>query len=314
MGGKGKRIFGTKIKVKEFHEPVLLEEVLSYLNVSEGKKFIDATVGGGGHTKAILDRGGEVLALDWDWEAIEFCLDRFGLNHKKENDQRYAIGERLILVWASFAHLKETARKFGFEKVDGILFDLGVSSHQLESGERGFSFQMSGPLDMRMDPARQAVRAADLINSLGRRQLEDLFFKFGQEKYSRAIARAVVLARMKKPITETRELDEIIKTTVPRREKIDPSTRIFMALRIAVNSELRNLEEALPKAVDLLKVSGRLAIISFHSLEDRIVKNFMQERGDLEVLTKKPIMAGKVEVLKNPRARSAKLRVVQKIH
>lgn len=300
--------------MKEFHKGVLLQEVLSYLNVSEGKKFIDATVGGGGHTKAILDRGGQVLAIDWDFEAIEYCADRFGLSLKRENDRRYAISDKLTLVWASFVHLKEVARRFGFEKVDGILFDLGVSLHQLVSVKRGFSFQMAGPLDMRMDPAHQAVCAADLINSLGRRQLEDLFFKYSQEKHSRTIARAVVLARMKKPIRETQELAEIIRATVPQREKIDPATRIFMALRIAVNSELNNLEEALPQAADILKIEGRLALISFHSLEDRIVKNFMRERGDLEVFSKKPIMAGKVEVLKNPRARSAKLRIARKIH
>lgn len=300
--------------MNKFHKPVLLQEVLSYLNVSKGKKFIDATVGGGGHTKAILDKGGEVLALDWDFEAIEYCADKFSLHLKKENSKKYAIGERLILIWESFVYLREVAREFRFEKVDGILFDLGVSSHQLEDAKRGFSFQNRGPLDMRMDPARQSVCAADLINSLGRRQLEDLFFKYSQEKYSRAIARAIVGARMKKPIRETGELAKIIKSVVPKREKIDPSTRVFMALRIAVNSELKNLEEALIQAADLLEKEGRLVIISFHSLEDRIVKNFMRERNDLSALTKKPITAQEAEIYENPRSRSAKLRIAIKIH
>jgi len=196
--------------------------------------------------------------------------------------------------------------------VGGILFDLGLSSYQLERGERGFSWQVDGPLDMRMDQ-RLKVTAADLINNLSRRQLEEIFFNFGQEKYYRTIAYAVERFRVKKKLETTKELANLIENVVRKRGKIHPATRVFMALRIAVNSELENLKQALPQAVDLLAPQGKLAVIAFHSLEDRIVKRFFNECSNLETLTRKPIIPNETEVSENPRSRSAKLRIAKKI-
>lgn len=314
MGDRRERVFRAKTEVKEFHEAVLLQEVVESLKVAKGKSYIDATVGGGGHTQAILERGGRVLAVDWDREAIRHCAQKFKLRLTEEDDRLYAQNENLSLVWGNFIHLAEIAGEFGFTDVYGMIFDLGVSSHQLEEAKRGFSFQKTGQLDMRMDPDRQAVTAESLVNNLERRQLEDLFFKIGQEKYSRAIAGALARARLKKPIETTAELSAIIRGIIPRKEKIDPATRVFMALRIAVNSELLNLEETLPQAVELLTEGGMLAVVSFHSLEDRIVKNFMRQHAELKMMTKKPIVADLKEIKLNPRARSAKLRIAQKIH
>jgi 16S rRNA (cytosine1402-N4)-methyltransferase len=299
--------------VSKFHTPVLLKETIEFLKVKKGQKYIDATLGGGGHTEKILERSGIVLGIDCDLDAVKFCAKKFGLKLKREKDLLFGQDPRLTLVWQNFVNLNEVAHQFDFVKVAGIIFDLGVSSHQLEAEDRGFSFERGGPLDMRMDQ-RLKVRAADLINSLSRRQLEEIFFKFGQEKYSRAIACAVESFRLKKKIETTEELANLIKNVVPRREKIHPATRIFMALRIAVNSELENLREALPQAVDLLDWGGRLAVVSFHSLEDRIVKHFFKERSDLEPLTKKPVVPSGTEIKENPRSRSAKLRVAEKIH
>lgn len=288
----------------EFHIPVLLSRVIGGLAVAKGGKYIDATVGGGGHTWEILKRGGRVLGIDCDPEAIKH------VKNKIKND--------LTLVRGNFVHLKEIAEKEGFTKVSGILFDLGVSSHHLETDYRGFSFNTDAPLDMRMDPDL-SVSAADLINGLNEGELDELFKKYSQEYHSRAIARAIVRARTLKPIKTCNQLAEIIIRVRGRRGRFDrthPATRVFQALRIAVNDELNNLKQALPQAVDLLEKKGRLVVLSFHSLEDRIVKNFFKEKeakGLLQILTKKPIRPNEEEIKVNPRSRSAKLRIAEKI-
>ena len=300
-----------------FHIPVLLSEVTKGLAISEGKKYVEATVGGGGHTEEILREGGIVLGIDCDPEAIEH------VGRKVKNN--------LTLVRENFAHLKEIGKRTGFEKVAGILFDLGVSSHQLETDYRGFSFNTNAPLDMRMDPTL-SVTAADLVNGLNEGELDELFKKYSEEYHSRAIARAIVRARAIAPIATCNQLAEVVikarrqsrfeRTPACRRLKHQrlagrhPAMRVFQALRIAVNDELNNLRQALPQAVELLEKGGRLVVLSFHSLEDRIVKNFFKEKekkGILQVLTKKPIRPSREEIKANPRSRSAKLRIAEKL-
>lgn len=272
--------------MREYHIPVLLKEAIEYLSVKPGEKYIDCTYGGGGHFKAIEAAGGIVLGIDQDPEA-----------HAP--------------VHGNFAHLKEIATEAGFAPVSGILFDLGVSSHQLEMDYRGFSFGHDAKLDMRMNPDEQTVTAADLVNAGGKIELANLFWKFGEERASRAIAKAIVANR---PISSTNQLAEII-LRVRHKNKNDhthPATRVFQALRIAVNDELASLEAALPQAVELLVPGGRLVVISFHSLEDRIVKSFMKDNVSLRILTAKPVTPTEEEVEENPRARSGKLRVACK--
>ncbi|HID87122.1 MAG TPA: 16S rRNA (cytosine(1402)-N(4))-methyltransferase RsmH [Anaerolineae bacterium] len=297
------------------HTPVLYQEVIAGLQPRPGGRYIDATVGGGGHARGLLEGSspdGRLLGIDADPMAIALA---------RQSLAEY--GERVILVNGNFAHLKEIAASHGFCPVDGILLDLGLSSFQLERAERGFSFQLEGPLDMRYDP-QQGRTAADLVNTLPEDQLADILWRYGEEPRARRIARAIVAHR---PIRTTTELAEIVQRTVPRRRRIHPATRTFLALRIAVNEELDALARALPQAVELLAPGGRLAVISFHSLEDRIVKEFFrdQARGcicppdvpvcvchhqpTLEVLTKKPIRPSEAEVRRNPRSRSARLRL-----
>lgn len=293
----------------KFHEPVLLKEVIDYLRVKKGRKYIDATVGGGGHTAAILKLGGKILAIDCDPEAIKAA--RRYLASACPPGKHYS----WRLVSGNFKELYQIAKKANFLSVSGILFDLGVSSYQLEKGKRGFSFSQEGPLDMRMDP-RLKVTAADLVNGLNKGELNEIFTKFGQEYYSRRIAEAICRTRELKPIKTTGQLVEIINQALPKRKsKIHPATRVFLALRITVNDELNNLKKALPQALELLEPRGRLAVISFHSGEDRIVKQFFkgqEEKGKLTVITKKPVRPTREEIKKNPRSRSAKLRVVEK--
>jgi len=296
----------------KFHEPVLLKEIIDYLRAKRGEKYIDTTVGGGGHTEAILKLGGKILAIDCDPEAIKAA--RRYLASACPPGKHYS----WRLVSGNFKDLFQIAKKERFLSVSGILFDLGVSSHQLEKAERGFSFSLEAPLDMRMDP-RLKVTAADLINGLNKGELNELFARVGQEHYSRRLAEAICRARKLKPIKTTGQLVEIINQALPTKEKkkskLHPATRVFLALRIAVNDELNNLKKALPQALDLLKPKGRLAIISFHSGEDRIVKQFFKgqgKKGKLTIITKKPVQPTTEETEKNPRSRSAKLRVAEK--
>lgn len=290
-----------------YHTSVLTNEVLEYLDPKNGEEYIDATAGGAGHTQELLKRGARVLAIDRDPEAIEFIKSQTN-------------SQDLILTEGNFAKIGEIAHLNNFKNVQGILFDLGVSSHQLDTPQRGFSFKNSGPLDMRMDPT-QTLRAYDIVNHFEERRLNEILKTYGQEKFSRSITRAICSARKLKPINSTQELAEIIKSAYPRGvsgkyskfTKIHPATRTFQALRIVINSELLNLEESLPQTVDLLKVGGRLVIISFHSLEDEIVKRFFKQEKRLKILTNKPIGPESSEVEKNPRARSAKLRAAERI-
>lgn len=299
-----------------YHVPVLLKEVIRYLDPRPGESFIDATLGGGGHTRAILEKGATVIAIDRDPDALAHAREHFGeFLEACPGPQRSAPGRaksRLRLVKSDFSEIGQ----LGLGKVDGILFDLGVSSHQLEAPRRGFSFNLAGPLDMRMDPETQQVTAADLVNSLSIHELTALFKNFGQEHRARTIARALVDARRVKPITKADELERVVLRVRPRtgKDRIHPATRIFQALRIAVNSELDSLQQALASSPGLLKKGGRLVVVSFHSLEDGIVKRFLREQSDsMETLTTKPTRPTKEEVEQNPRARSAKMRVAVKL-
>ncbi len=302
------------------HVPVLLETVLAYLAPHPGGWYIDATVGGGGHAEAILAASapdGRLLGIDADPDAL-------GRSHRR----LHRFGHRVVLVQGNFDQLAYIARRHGFVPADGILMDLGVSTDQLGDPARGFSFLLEGPLDMRMDPSRPRT-AADLVNTLSEDELAQLIRTYGEEKHARRIARAIVRAR---PITTTTQLADLIAQVVPRRpgQRLHPATRTFQALRIAVNDELGALERALPQALDVLRPGGRLVVISFHSLEDRIVKRFFQQeardcicpprqpvcvcghKARVRLLTRKPVTPSPEEVAANPRSRSARLRAVEK--
>ena len=305
------------------HRPVLLSECLQALQPREGGRYLDGTFGGGGHTRAILDAsapGGRVLALDADPQAAARAAELIA-----------AVGPRLRFVQANFADLARVARAEGFAPLDGILLDLGVSSFQLDQPERGFSFQAEGPLDMRLDPAR-GPSAGDLVNEASEEELADIIFRYGEERASRRIARAIARQRARAPLRTTIDLARAVTAAVGRPPGgIHPATRTFQALRIAVNDELGALERALAGAMEALAPSGRLAVISFHSLEDRIVKTTLRREATgcicppalpvcqcghqprLRLITRRPIAPGPEEVAENPRARSAKLRVAERL-
>jgi 16S rRNA (cytosine1402-N4)-methyltransferase len=301
------------------HVSVLYHEALSGLCIQPGGGYIDATVGAAGHAAGILEASsphGLLLGLDADPDAILYAgraLQRFG--------------ERVTLRTASFRHLAQTSRECSFGQVDGILMDLGLSSRQLADGSRGFSFSQEGPLDMRFDP-RVGQPASYLVDRLAQDELADLFWRYGEERHSRRIARAIVDSR---PLTTTKELADVIVRAVGHREKIHPATRVFQALRIVVNDELVALAESLPQARDLLHPGGRLVVISFHSLEDRIVKRFLQREAsncvcppDIPICTcghvatmrlpsRAAIRPTTEETVVNPRSRSAKLRIGERL-
>lgn len=288
-----------------YHKPVLINETIEYLNIQKGKKYIDATLGGGGHTVEILKKGGSVLGIDQDQDALRFVQANY---ESSINDYS------LKLVKGNFKEIKELAYKEGFTAVNGVLFDLGVSSYQFDKAERGFSFKKEGPLDMRMDQA-QTISARDIIAVLSKKELEELFIRLGEEYKARRIAERIVEARKNFPITTTKQLADIVAGREGGFYRIHPATKVFQALRIAVNDELNAVSIALPQAIDLLTDQGRLIVISFHSLEDRIVKHTFldwQKKGKGKVITKKPIEASLEEQQKNKRSRSAKLRVFQK--
>ena len=288
------------------HVPVMLEEVCSYMQLATGKTYIDATLGLGGHAEALLERSapaGKLFGIDRDENALALArerLDRFG--------------DRVVFAHGNFDEVANIARDHGLGEVDGILADLGVSSMQLDKSERGFSFMREGPLDMRMDESR-GESAADFIARIGETELADVIYQFGEERFSRRIAKNIVAERKKRRIETTGELAEIVARSVPgRRGRIHPATRTFQALRIAVNDELGQLERFLEQAIGLLNKGGRLVVISYHSLEDRPVKNtFRSTAVDLgTVITKKVVMPSREEQMSNPRARSAKLRVFER--
>ncbi len=289
-----------------YHTSVLLQEVVTFLGVREGGRYIDGTFGGGGHAAEIFRRGGIVLGIDMDQDAL-----RYG----KENFKSQISAGKLRLVKGNFREIDKLAGANGFANVDGILLDLGVSSFQLDTPGRGFSFQSPAPLDMRMD-RELGVTAKDLLTVLSKGELYELFTTFGEERLARPIADSIVKSRRVKQIETTEELGQIVSRVVSGGHPgIHPATRVFQALRIAVNDELENLRIALPKAVQLLKENGRLCVISFHSLEDRIVKTgFLEMEKQVlgQVVTKKPVVADEDETNRNRRARSAKLRVFER--
>ncbi|HEX2347871.1 MAG TPA: 16S rRNA (cytosine(1402)-N(4))-methyltransferase RsmH [Ktedonobacterales bacterium] len=307
------------------HISVMPEETLDALRPQPGGVFIDGTLGGAGHTALLLERigaSGRVLAIDADPQALARADARLG--------EAVAAG-RLLLRHGNFRQMGELARAAGLAPVDGILLDLGLSSDQLAARERGFSFAADGALDMRFDPT-SGESAADLVNTRSDVDLADIFWRYGEERFSRPIARRIVEARRQQPITRADELARLAAGVVHGRPGgVHPATRVFQALRIAVNDELGSLEAALPVAVETLRPGGRLAIISFHSLEDRIVKQFFQreQRGcicppeapqcvcgrqpRLRIITRHPLAPSEAEVSANPRARSAKLRVAERL-
>lgn len=291
------------------HIPVLSAEVLEGMQPQPGHVVVDGTLGGAGHTSQLLDKVGEtgkVIAFDRDPGPVEAAAE--------------AIDDpRLTLIHANYADIPEQLRVLGIEKVDSLLLDLGLSSDQLEDRDRGFSYQSEGPLDLRFNP--QAGEAAwKLVNRLSEKHLANLIYQFGEERFSRRIARKIVAARHDAPIRTSIELAQLVRRCVPRSKNhsIDPATRTFQALRIAVNEELKWLSIAMERLPKVLAIGGRISVISFHSLEDRIVKqSFAQPAMDagfnLKILTKKPITASPEELEQNPRSRSAKLRVAERI-
>lgn len=302
------------------HQPVLYQEILAAINPTSPGRYIDGTLGAGGHAWGILQSSspnGTLLGLDVDPAALEIASQRL-----------QAFGSRAILRQASYTSLREQALELDWKEVQGILLDLGASSMQFDTPERGFSFQDAGPLDMRFDP-RSPLTAAALVNGLPEAELAELIWKYGEERHARKIARAIVRAR---PIETTQQLAECIARSIGKtNERIHPATRTFQALRITVNNELQSVEIALPAALSVLAPGGRLAVIAFHSLEDRIVKQYFRResrdclcppeqpvctcghKASLIEITRHPIIAAEAETRDNPRARSAKLRVAEKL-
>lgn len=295
--------------MSNYHTSVLLQETIEQLHIKAGGKYIDGTLGGGGHTLEILKHGGKVLGIDVDTEALEFVKRELGIREQ-------GLETNLKLVRGNFKDIDTIAKDNGFERVDGILLDLGISGHHVDTAERGFSFQKEGPLDMRMDKTL-SVTAKDLVNGLTKGELFELLTRFGEEQFARHISNAIVNSRKEKRIETTTELSQIIRRTVPFSKKgVNPATKAFQALRIAINDELNVLTEVLPKAVSLLEHGGILAVISFHSLEDRIVKQMFiqfEEKNIGTIITKKPVIPTEEEIEKNNRSRSSKLRVFEKI-
>ena len=291
------------------HKSVLLETVLSHLNLAPSQIVLDATVGGGGHSEAILRRispKGFLIGLDQDPEAL-----------KRARKRLEEVGGKFTLIHQNFRFLDQSLSSLNIHEVHAVLLDVGLSSDQLDEAGRGFSFMREGPLDMRMDPT-QSQTAQDLIYGLSEKELTQVFGELGEERYARRIANKIVTERPKRSIKTTFDLKYLVEEVVPSKYKfgrIHPATRIFQALRIALNDELNALKEALPKAFAVLKPGGRLAVISFHSLEDRIVKQYfvsLKNSGTGKIVTKKPIEATEEEVAENPRSRSAKLRVIER--
>ncbi|HXH69427.1 MAG TPA: 16S rRNA (cytosine(1402)-N(4))-methyltransferase RsmH [Pyrinomonadaceae bacterium] len=312
--------------VKNIHQPVLLAETLRLLKPQAGEIFVDATLGLGGHTEAILAANDEtrVIGIDLDTEAIEMAKERLG-----------NFGERFNVFHSNFSDIKQVLAEVGVEKVDGVLADLGVSSLQFDSRTRGFSFRFDAPLDMRMNPNSNSETAAELLETLSEFEIARIIYEYGEERLSRRIARRIVERRENgASVKTTKQLAEAVEKAVGRgkKDKIHPATRTFQALRIAVNGELEILERFIRDGVEILKKDGRLAVITFHSLEDRIVKQTLQKlsgkcfcppkfpqcvcgaKTEIEILTRKPIVPTERETDGNPRARSAKLRACLKLN
>ena len=305
------------------HVSVLLQESVSSLNLLENSVVVDATLGYGGHSSNILDRisKGYLFAFDQDSEAIRYSTDRLN-----------SIGTNFTIIKSNFVNMKEELEKRGINKVDAVLFDLGVSSPQLDDKSRGFSFHNDARLDMRMD-RDQKLSAYEVVNEYSEQDLARIFYKYGEDKFSKSVARRIVEYRKEKPIETTLELVEVIKSGVPMKYRINkhPARQIFQAIRIEVNHELDVIEPALSQALELLRVGGRVAVITFHSLEDTSVKNYFKEmtkiddkvKGmpnipdeylpDFKLVVNKAIIPSDSEIENNPRARSSKLRVIERI-
>ena len=307
------------------HTPVLPEEVIAYLQCPRGGTFVDATVGEGGHTQEILRASpqNKVIGIDWDQEIIERAKKRL-----------VQYGKRVTLIHHDFAHLPQILQDLGIERVDGLLFDLGISSYHSQEEKRGFGFHRDGPLDMRMD-TRRKLTAYDIVNHFPMEEIAKIFRRYGEERWTKRIVKAIGEKRQQGSIRSTGALAEIISRAIPRKHhpcRIHPATKTFLALRIAVNDELNNLEAILNEAPFLLTRGGRIGVISFHSLEDRIVKETFKRMGStcvcpptlpqcicggekqvLQIITKRPLTPRLEELSDNPRARSAKLRVAERV-
>jgi 16S rRNA (cytosine1402-N4)-methyltransferase len=307
------------------HETVLREEAVHGLCIKSDGIYVDCTLGGGGHSQLIAEQlspSGTLIGLDQDKQALD---------HAKNKLKEHSCN--LHLINTNFRHVREVVNELGYEKVDGLLFDLGVSSPQLDQGERGFSYHQEAPLDMRMNQS-QELSAFHVVNEWPEEELSRILFEYGEEKFSRRIAREIVRTRKKAPIRTTLELVDVIKQAIPapaRRKGPHPARRSFQAIRIAVNDELNAFQEALKEGVKLLRPEGRISVITFHSLEDRICKQFFKEQSrgcicppdfpvctcgrkpELKMITKKPVLPSPEEIERNQRARSAKLRVAEKI-
>lgn len=297
---------------QKFHIPVMLNEILDHLNLAPGKTIVDATIGTAGHSIEIIKRimpGGRLIGIDRDAESLEVARERL-------SDYQGS----LEFVHGNFCDLDSILSQLGIEKIDGILFDLGISSFQLDNPQRGFSFQQEGPLDMRLDRS-SFISAYDLINNLTQDEISSLLWSFGEERWHNRIARYLVKERESHPISTTLQLSSIVMQAIPpryryRHFRIHPATRTFQAVRIAVNRELETLQSAINKVVPFLEEGGRICVISFHSLEDRIVKlGFRKaaQEGIIHLITNKPARPTQQEVESNPSGRSAKLRIAEKI-
>lgn len=307
------------------HQPVMVNEVIEGLRLKPKGIYVDCTIGGGGHSQAILDfqPDCQIIGIDQDPNALQAAERRLA-----------AYKNRVSYFHSNFLYLDRVLIELGLAEVDGILLDLGVSSAQLDQKERGFSYQHNAKLDMRMDPSNPKT-AYDLVNNLSIEQLTEIISKYGEERWAKRIAEFIDIQRKKQPIETTSQLTAVIKAAIPRKARLEgphPASRTFQALRIAVNDELKVLQEALHKAVDFLKPEGRLCVISFHSLEDRIVKTAFKELSSscicppglpicgcnkqelIKIITRKPLVPDRAEISKNPRARSAKLRVCERLH
>ena len=292
--------------MKYLHIPVLADEVVDFLHIQKDGIYVDATAGTGGHSGKILEclERGTLIAVDADGVALDIaakCLEKYA--------------GKVKFVKGNFADIDAILSGLYIKGIDGILYDLGVSSMQIGEAKRGFSFMQDGPLDMRMDTNRRFT-ARDIIDSYPEEELSRIFISYGQERWAARVARKIVEVRKAEEIKTTLQLSKIIKKSIPanyvRKNRIDPSTRIFQALRIEVNNELKNLSDTLPRAMSFLKPAGRLVVLSYHSLEDRIVKNFFRgNKGVLKILTRKPVVPAAREVNRNPRSRSAMLRAAE---
>lgn len=295
---------------QKLHTPVMLTEILDYLNLRPGQTIVDATIGTGGHSRYILERimpGGRLVGIDRDQDSLTVA---------REELKSYS--DSCDFVYGNFMEIDNILKSLGIKHVNGIVFDLGISSFQLEDRSRGFSFQYEGPLDMRLDK-NSYISAYDLINNLNEEEISDMLWSFGQERWHNRIAHLLVKERQRCPIATTLQLSKIVTMAVPSRYRyyrIHPATRTFQAVRIAVNRDLENLKVALVKAMESLAQSGRLCVISFHSLEDRLVKWGLRElasMGKVKIITAKPLVPGEDEARDNPSSRSAKLRVAERI-